>query len=102
APGSRKPGLRDRQRERQVEVELRALARRGLHLDAAAERGDLAAHDVHADAAARTLANLRRGREAGLEQALDELLLARLGVLGDEADAAGAVAHAVQVDAGAV
>ena len=47
------------------------------HLDAAAQRGDFRAHDVHADAAAGNLRDFRRGRESGLEQALDQLRLGR-------------------------
>ena len=100
--GAHQDRLRDRQRERQVEIELRALARGGLDLDPATERGDLAAHDVHADAAAGDLRHLRGRREPWLEQAFDELLLGRLGVLRDQADRTGALADAVEIDAAAV
>ena len=73
------------------------------HLDAAAQRGDLGAHDVHADAAARDLRDLRRGREARLEDALDELRVGGLRVGGDPAlrDRL-ARARCVEVEAGAV
>ena len=40
---------------------------RGADLDAAAELFDVAAHHVHADAAARDIGDLRRGAETGLE-----------------------------------
>ena len=56
------------------------LPARGRDLDAAADRGDLVAHHVHADAAAGELRSPSRGREARLEQTFDQLLLARLGV----------------------
>ena len=94
--------LRDGERQRQVERERRSLAGTGAHLDAAAQRADLGAHDVHPDAAARDLRDLRRGREAGPEDALDELRVGRLGVRREEPDLQRALAHPREVDAAAV
>ena len=73
------------------------LARRGAPLrrrpPSAATSG---AHDVHADAAAGDLRNLRRRREARLEQELDELRIGGLGV-GGEADPATAARSRTRV-----
>ena len=57
--------------------ERRALAGLGLDLDPAAQRLDVAADDVHADAAAGDLGDLLRGREAGLEDQLVDLVRRR-------------------------
>ncbi len=72
------------------------------HFDAAAQRGDFGAHDVHADAAAGDLRHLRRGRETRLEQEFDELRVGGLGIGGNQAQRTGALAHAREIDAGAV
>ena len=52
--------LRHGERERQVEHEARAFAFDRLNFDAATERCDLRAHDVHADAATGDLRDFRR------------------------------------------
>ncbi len=54
-----------------------ALAGLGLDLDPAAQRFDVAADDVHADAAAGDLGDLLGGREAGLEDQLVDLVRRR-------------------------
>ena len=65
----------DRERERNLDDEARAVAEHGLHVDHAADLIHVGAHDVHADAAAGNAGHLRRGREARHE---DEFLDLRL------------------------
>ena len=50
-----------------------ALSGRRADLDAAAQLLDVAAHHVHADAAAGNVGHLRRGAETGLEDQVVDL-----------------------------
>ena len=72
----------DRERQRNLDDEARALAEHRLHVDDAADLIDVGAHDVHADAAAGDARHLRRGREAGREDELLDLRLRHLVDLG--------------------
>ena len=78
-------GLRDGERQRKIEQERRAVARPRRDLDAPAQRGDLRAHDVHADAAPRDLRHAGGRREARFEDASDDLAVGGLRVGGDPA-----------------
>ncbi len=102
APRAHEHRLRHGERQRQEQVEARPLAGLRMHVDAAAERDDLAAHDVHADAAAGDLRERRRRRKAWLKQAFDELVDRRLRIGLHEAERNRTFAHALEIDAAAV
>ena len=57
----------DRERQRNLDGESRSAAGNGLQVDRAADLLDIAAHDVHADAAAGNAGHLRGGGKAGRE-----------------------------------
>ncbi len=72
----------DRQGERDLDDEGRALAGRRAHLDGAADLLDVGLDHVHADTATGDAGHLGGGGEAGLENVLLDLLLAHLLQLG--------------------
>jgi hypothetical protein len=77
--------VQDGERERQRQREHRAVARRRLDGDAAAHASDVAAHDVHADAAAGDVGDLLGGGEPRGEDQVDHLALAQArALLGSE------------------
>ncbi len=93
--------LDDHQRQRQAQAHAGAQPGARLDLHRALQRLDVAAHDVHAHAAARQLADALGGREAGAEDQLEQLALGQaLDAL--HAERAGARAHAVERDPGPV
>ena len=79
----------DGQRERDLDHEGGAAALDRVQLDRAADLLDVGAHHVHADAAAGHGGDLRRGREAGLEDEFVNLLLRQGLGLGLGGQAAG-------------
>ena len=93
--------LRDGERQRQVDREARATARRAIDRDAAAELLRLGPDDVHADAAARELGDLGRRRETRME---DQLRGLRVGDAGgaDQPELATLHTDAVEVETRAV
>src|SRR6185312_9105541 len=94
----------DREGQRNLDDEFRALAEPGAQFDRAADLLDVAAHDVEADAAARDVRDRLRGREARAEDELLDLLLGHrreLG-LGGEPVGNGFLADAVGRNAAAV
>src|SRR5581483_7659503 len=74
----------DRQRERQPQRERRPLAGFRRDLDAAAERLDRRADDVHPDATAGDVRDLLGGRKAGLEDQVVDLGVGEPGRARDE------------------
>jgi hypothetical protein len=70
-------GHRHRQRQRQADG--RALAAHAAQFDAAVDALDRGAHHVHADAAARQVADLLGRAEAGQEDQLHRLVVAQRG-----------------------
>ena len=66
------------------------------------QRLDIAANDIHADTAAGDIAHHRRGREARHENQIVDFLIARLGILGEQAARARLGQHACPVDARAI
>ena len=72
----------DRERQRDLDGEARALAGHRLHVDGAADLIDVVAHHVHADAAAGDAGHLGGGREAGREDELVDLRFGHLLELG--------------------
>jgi hypothetical protein len=83
ATGAHHDGLRDSQRQRQVQQERGARPGPRRDFDPAPERHDFGAHHIHADAATRDLRNFGRRRESGLEDALDQLRVAGLRIRGN-------------------
>jgi hypothetical protein len=92
----------DGQRERQFQQESGAFSRRGADLDAAAQFLDVAAHHVHADAAAGDVGHLRGGAEAGLEDEVVDLIVAEAVRRGDQALLDGLGDDLVAIQAAAV
>src|SRR5690349_8042355 len=72
----------DRGRERDLDREDRALAAPALDLQAAADRLEVPAHHVHADAAARDARRFGGRGEAGPQDEVLDLLLGHAGELG--------------------
>src|SRR5690606_36439903 len=68
----------------------------------AAQRFDVFAHDVHADAAAGNVRDFFRGRKTGRENQVQDFALVQFGIGGDQAAFDGFVANAVGVHAAAV
>ena len=95
-------GLRDSQRQRQVEQERRPTPTRGRDIDAAAQRRNIRAHDVGAHAAAGDLGDLGRGRESRRENGFGQLRLGRLGITGNEAQRLRFLADALEIEPGAI
>ena len=56
-----------------------------LHVDGAAQLVDVAAHHVHAHAAAGQVAHRVGGGKAGLEDQVDDLAVGQVGAGGDQA-----------------
>ena len=100
--GAHDERLADRERERQAHGELRALARPGLGVERAAELLDLGRDHVHADAAAGRLRHLAGGRESGLEDQLQRLLVRKLLLRRHQPERDRAVAHELEIHARAV
>ena len=94
----------DRQRQRDFDGEGRAGAGDGLQVDRAADLLDIAAHDVHADAAAGNAGDLRRRREARRENEIADFRLRLGGELGFAGEALldGLGLDAREVEAAAV
>ena len=59
----------------QFQKESGATARYAADLDAPAQFLNVAAHDIHADAAARDIGYLCRGRETGLEDEVEDVAI---------------------------
>ena len=94
----------DRQRQRNLDGEGGAGAGDGFQIDRAADLLDIAAHDVHADAAAGNAGDLRGGGEAGREDEIADLGVGfgrHLGFAG-EALLDGLGADAREIEAAAV
>src|SRR5208282_6012638 len=91
-----------RQRQRQGELDGHAAAAFGFQRDATADVLDVAAHDVHADAAAGNVGDLLGGGKAGQEDQVVDLLFAQHRVGADQAALARFLQHALGIDAGAV
>src|SRR6185437_4055643 len=91
----------DRQGQRDLDGETRSATEAARDFDSPADLLDIAAHDIEADAAARNIRYLRRGGKAGMEDELQQLMLAhrsQLGIAG-EAAAADRGANTLGIDA---
>ena len=94
--------LRDRERERQANREIGALARQRVDAQRTAESLDLIRDHVHADAAARGLRELRRGREARLENEVVDGVVGHRGTRVEQAALDALVADRGRIEAGTV
>ena len=94
--------VHDRQRQRQGQLDRHAAAAHRLERNAAAEVLDIAAHDVHADAAAGNVGHRLGGREAGQHDQIADFVLGQLNVRRRPALFLGDLEHALGIDAGAV
>ncbi len=90
------------QSERNHQREARAFSGRRLDLNAAADIGDVAPDDVHADAAPGDFSDLFRRRKTWSEKKTVNFVVAELLVLADDALGDGAPEHLRAVDARAV
>ena len=76
----------DGERQRNLDGEGCSAAGHGLQLDRAADLLDIAAHDVHADAAAGNAGDQRRGGKAGREDEIGDLVFGfarQIGLAGE-------------------
>ena len=71
-------GRNDRESQRNLDPQARALAALALDVDGAADFFDVGLDDVHADAAPGDVGDLLRGRESGQEHQLERLALAHV------------------------
>ena len=85
----------DGQRERQADLDARALARLAVDVDRAAQRFDVAPHDVHADAPTAEVGDLLGGGKPRLEDELEDVGLGRRDALFDQPAVPGALQHLV-------
>src|SRR5262249_12849202 len=92
----------DGQGEGHGEAEARALPELAFDSDAAAQLLDLAPDYVHADAAAGNVGDLFRGREAGLENEVVNLLVGEGGAMRDDTLLDGLGEDAIAVHPGTV
>ena len=92
----------DRQRQRQAQRDLGALAGLTGDIDVAAQRIDRAPHHIHADTAAGDAGDLVRRREAGLHDELEQLAVGRLGAGREQPLFLGALLDARAVQAGTI
>ncbi len=91
---------RERQRQRQLNSHAAAAIR--LERNAPADVLDIAANDVHADAAAGNVGDLFGGREAGQEDEIVDLIVAERSVGAHQSALARLVENALGIDTGAV
>src|SRR5574340_722611 len=82
-PDSHHEPVDDRQRERHLKQEARALPERGLDIHVATDPLHVFLDDVHADAAARNIRNLVGGRKPGLEDEVEDVVIGEAGVVCD-------------------
>ncbi len=102
AAGRQQHDLRDCQRQRQVNREVRAFAGFGHDRDPTAERGGLRAHHVHPNAAPCQFGHFFGSRKAGVENQVSHFSVGQFAVIGQQAGRPRLVANAAQVQALAV
>ncbi len=97
ATGRQDHDLRHRQRQRQMDREVRTFAGFRQDFDAATERRGFGSDHVHADAASGQLGDFFRGREAGVENQIGHLGIGQDAVIGQQTGRLGLAADAGQV-----